>query len=121
MVDRSLATHRGIYLGQQGRGHLHEAYAAHVYGCSKTGHITDHAAAQRDDNRAAIKLRAQHRVKNKIECFPAFVGLAIRQDNWHDAFARGSQNFSHPLAHEPLNNRIRDQGDRGGIRWDGLS
>ena len=120
VVDRGLSTHRGIYLGQQGCRHLHEAYAAHVYGCGKTGHIANHTAAKRDDDRAPIKLRPQHRVENQIECFPTFVGLAIRQDNWHDTFTRGSQDFSHPLSHQPLDNRIGDQGNRRGIGGDGL-
>ncbi|MNU85713.1 hypothetical protein D3C71_754590 [compost metagenome] len=64
MVDRRLASHRRIHLGQQRRGHLHKRHTPHVAGCGKTRHVTNDPAAQRKDGCLAIATIAQQRIKN---------------------------------------------------------
>ena len=48
-VDAGLAADRGIHLGQQRGGHLHDADAAPQDAGGEAGQIADHAAAERDD------------------------------------------------------------------------
>ena len=54
MVDRGLATDRGVDLRQQRRRHLHVGHAAHVARCRETGEVADHATAEREHGRAAV-------------------------------------------------------------------
>ena len=118
MVDRSLATHRGIDLRQQGRGNLHKAHASHVNRCGKPRHIANHAAAERDDHGTPIQLRAQHGVKNLIECFPRFMRLTIRQNNRHDPLACLPKHLHHLITQQGMDDRIRHKRNRRRIRGD---
>ncbi len=55
MIDGYLAAYAGIDLGQEARRYLDERYAAHIGRRDEAGQITDHAAAERDDRRAAVQ------------------------------------------------------------------
>ncbi|MNS81403.1 hypothetical protein D3C72_1151170 [compost metagenome] len=67
MVDGGLAAHRRIHLGQQGRGHLQEAHAAHVHGGREPRHVADHAAAQRHQHAAAVQAMGQQGVEYQVQ------------------------------------------------------
>ena len=79
MVDRGLAAHGRVDLGEQGRGHLDEGHAALVDRRGETGEIADHAAAQRDDRGIALAALLDQGVKDLIERLPALVGFAVGQ------------------------------------------
>ena len=64
---------------QQGGGHLHKGHAAHVASSSKTSDVSDHTAAQGKQHGFAVAGLTQQHVKNQLQTFPGFVGLAIGQ------------------------------------------
>ncbi len=61
-VDAGLAADGGIDLREQRGRHLHEAHAAADDRGGKAGEVADDAAAERDDEIAALDLRGEDRV-----------------------------------------------------------
>ncbi len=86
MVDGRLAAYRGIDLGQQGRGYLHKRHTAHVTRRSKTGHVTNHATAQRKQDSFPVTAVFQQRVKNQLQGLPVLIDLAIRKHSQQHLF-----------------------------------
>ena len=77
-VDAGLAADRGIDLGKQRRRHLHEAHApAHDRG-GEAGEVPDDAAAERDDEVAALDLRSEDGVADAFELAIGFRRLSRR-------------------------------------------
>ena len=61
-VDAGFAADGGVDLGEQRRGDLHQAHAAFQDAGGESGEVADDAAAERDDNVAAIEPPFQQRV-----------------------------------------------------------
>ena len=58
MVDRHFPADAGIHLRQEAGRHLHKRNATHIRRGDEARQISNHAAAQRDDRRFAVKSRA---------------------------------------------------------------
>ncbi len=80
-VDAGLAADRGVHLRQQRRRHLHEVEAAPHAGGGKAGKIADHAAAERDDQIAALDLRGDQGLADLLERRVVLRALALRHDD----------------------------------------
>ncbi len=78
-VDRGLAAHRGIHLGQEGGGDLHEADAALVDGRREAREVAHHAAPEGHDQVAAIKLEVEQAAGQLGQMGEALGLLAGRQ------------------------------------------
>ena len=78
-VDRRLAADAAVYLGKQAGRNLHEVAAALDYGCGKSGEITDHAAAQRDQRIRSLGAFREQPVGHSFQLAPALAGFACRQ------------------------------------------
>ena len=78
-VDAGLAADRGIHLRQQRGRHLHEAYAAAHDAGGKAGEVADDAAAQGDDDTAALQAHLQQALAQARERREALGRLARRQ------------------------------------------
>ncbi len=61
-VDAGLAADGGVHLGEQRRRDLHQADAALQDAGGESGKVADDAAAERDDDIAAIEPQVQQRV-----------------------------------------------------------
>ena len=75
-VDAGLAADRRVDLRQQRRRHLHEIDAAAHAGRGKAGEIADDAAAERDDQIAALDARVDDRLADAVEAGVALGALA---------------------------------------------
>ncbi len=53
-IHARLATDRGVYLRQKSSRNLDDVDTAHINGGQHAGHVADHAAAKRKDDRTAI-------------------------------------------------------------------
>ena len=73
-VDRGLAADRRIDLGQQRGRHLHVIDAAPDHRCGKTRQIADHAAAERDDQIAALDPGGDQSIADPLEHAEALAG-----------------------------------------------
>jgi hypothetical protein len=103
-VDGGLAADRGIHLGQQRGGDLHEADAAQQDGGGEAGDVADHPAAQRDDQVAALAALFDQRAAEPLQVREVLGALAGRQ---HDGLVRDA------LRGEPGGERRQVQaGDR---------
>ena len=78
-VDAGLAADRGIDLREERGRHLHEAHAAAHDGGGEAREVADHAAAERDDEIAALDPRGEDRVADPLELAIGFRGLARRE------------------------------------------
>ena len=78
-VDAGLAADRAVDLGEQGRRHLHEADAAAQDRSGEAREIADHAAAERDDEIAALQAHPQQPLAQRAELAEALGRLAGRQ------------------------------------------
>ena len=58
VVDADLAADRAVDLREQGRRHMRERDATEVGGSGEAGHVADDAAAEGDERRRAIGVRA---------------------------------------------------------------
>ncbi|MDT4846346.1 hypothetical protein FQZ97_803630 [compost metagenome] len=54
MIDAGFPPHRGVNLGQQGRGDLHKRHPSHVTRCGKAGHVPDNTSTQGKQHRSAV-------------------------------------------------------------------
>ena len=88
MIDAGLAAHRRVHLGQQGGRHLHEGDAALVTGSGESGHVADHATAQRDDAGIAAESICDQHVEHARDVRERLVHLAIRQRHFDAASRR---------------------------------
>ena len=77
-VDRGLAADGGIDLRQQRGRHLHVVEAAARHRGRKAGEIADHAAAERDDEIAALDPRGDQRLADGLEPAKALRPFALR-------------------------------------------
>ena len=80
VIDRGLATHGGVHLGQQGRRDLDKSCPALITGGDKTGQITDNPAAKRDDHAGAAVFALKQAADYPVKIFQVFGMLAIGQD-----------------------------------------
>jgi hypothetical protein len=85
MVDAGLAADRRVHLGQQRGGHLDEVDAPLVDGRRETGHVADHAAAQRHEDCAAVEAMFEQRIEDRVQRPPVLVRLAVGQRHLDDA------------------------------------
>ena len=81
VVDAGFAAHGGIDLAEQGGGDLDEGDAALVGGGSKAGQIADYAAAEGEDDGAAVGMVLQQAGVDLLEGFAVFVLFAVGQDD----------------------------------------
>ena len=88
-VDRRLAADRGIDLRQKGRWNLHHVDAAHVERRRQTGQITDHAAAEGDDQVAPVQTEVQQAVDHPLKFSERLRTLAGRNGQQPGADAGG--------------------------------
>ncbi len=91
-IDRGLAADRGIDLRQQRGRHLHVIEAAPHHRRGETGEIADDAAAERDDEIAALDPRRDDGLADLFEHAVALRGFAGRNDR------RGSSPRRHERA-----------------------
>jgi len=94
-IDAGLAADRGVDLRQQGGRHLHEVESAPHAGRGKAGKVADHAAAEGDDEIAALDARRDDRLAYRLEGGVALGALAFRH---HDARAFDARGFERGLA-----------------------
>ena len=89
-VDAGLAADRGIDLRQQRRRDLHEVHAAPGDRGGEAGEVADDAAAERDDEVAALEPGLEQRPRPLAEPRERFGRLAVRHDDgaWLEARAR---------------------------------
>ncbi len=109
-VDRGLAAHRGIDLSQQGGRNLHEADAALIDGRRETGEVADHAAAEGDDQIAAIELEIQQPVAEIGEAVEALGGFARRDDQGVSGNSVGLQSPDQPRPMQGADDVVHDDG-----------
>ena len=95
-IDRGLAPHRRIDLGEQAGRDLDEVAAALEDRRREADQIADHAAAQRDDVIAPFDPAFEQRIAKPGQFVPALGSLARRQHDRIDAYADGSQPFLQP-------------------------
>ena len=98
-VDACLAADGGVYLRQQRCRHLDEIDAAHVDGCEKAGHIADDAAAEGNQDRAAIGASGRQLLCQPLQRCEPLVLLAggQLQDDWLSGIgAKGAQECLRP-------------------------
>ena len=91
VIDGRFAAHGRIDLRQQRCGHLNKGHASHETGGSKARHIADNTTAQCKQNCFAIASTTEQGVKNKVQCDPIFVCLAIWQLNTVYVFVMARQ------------------------------
>ncbi|MNY19955.1 hypothetical protein D3C86_1534140 [compost metagenome] len=116
MVDGRLAAHRRIHLGQQGRGHLQEAHAAHVHGGRKARHVADDSAAQGHQDAAAVQAVGQQGIEDQVQRLPVLVGFAVGQFDAQHPLAAARQRGFGALAVQGRHRRVGHDRDRGRIR-----
>ena len=87
MIDGRLAADRRVHLRQQGRRNLHKRRTALPAGSSKTGHVSDHPAAQCHQRRLTLGTHGNQGIKNAVERLPVLVRFAVRQDDHFGAHA----------------------------------
>ena len=80
-VDAGLAADRGIDLREQRRRHLDEAHAAPHDAGGKAGEVADHAAAEGEDDVAALEPRGEQRVDDLSSAAKLFDAFAGRDDD----------------------------------------
>ena len=78
MVDGNLAADARIHLSEEARRHLNEGHAAHVGRRDKAREVSDHAAAERNNRRAAIQPKFDGTRKEFIRLREALRGLPRR-------------------------------------------
>ena len=81
MVDADLAADRAVHLRQQRRRHVHERDAAQVGRRGEARHVADDAAAERDERRRAIGVRADQRVVDARDGRELLVALAVGDED----------------------------------------
>ena len=97
-IDRRLAAHRGIDLGQQGGRDLHEIDPAHVERRRQPREVADHPAAQRHDQIAPVQPEGQHPVDHPLQFGKGFGCLARRHGQQSGANPGGLQRRQHRRA-----------------------
>ena len=90
-VDRGLAAHRRIDLGEQSRRHLHEPATTPQDAGGKAGQVTDDAAAQRHHRIAAFDSQLQQALGDLGERRPVLAGFPRWQHDFVDRDAGGRQ------------------------------
>ena len=86
-VDAGLAADGAVHLRQQRGRDLHEAHAAAQDGRGEAGEVADHAAAERDDEIAALEAQLEQALAQRLELAEALRRLAGRQDDRADVAA----------------------------------
>jgi hypothetical protein len=84
-VDGRLAADGAVDHGEQRRGHLHVAHAAHERGSDEAAEVADDAAAEGDDDGVARDALRQHPVLQLGLCRAALAALARRDGAREDA------------------------------------
>ncbi|MPN35254.1 hypothetical protein SDC9_182751 [bioreactor metagenome] len=77
VIDRRLATHRGVHLRQQRCGNLDERHAALITRCGKPTHIPNHSTTKGDQGRGSLAASSKQCIKNQIQRRPILVRLTI--------------------------------------------
>jgi hypothetical protein len=91
VIHTRLAANRGVDLREQRRGQLHAGDAAQVCRGRESGHVANHAAAERDERRAAIGLRLDEPVVDAGRCRQRLVLLAVGDEDRRLAAQRCGQ------------------------------
>src|SRR5258707_109968 len=86
-IDRGLAAHRGIDLGEQRRRHLNVIEAAPYDGRREPREITDHAAAERDHQITAFDLGDDQFLAHALKRDETFRGLALPHNDCRGRYA----------------------------------
>ncbi len=81
MVDADLPADRAVDLREQRRRHVRERYAAQVRRGGEARHVANHAAAERDDGRRPIGVRADERVVNARDGRHLLVAFAVGHED----------------------------------------
>ena len=105
VVDAGLAADRAVHLREQRSRHVHHRNAAQVGGRGKADDIADHAAADGDDHRRAIRLGLDQRIEHARHGVEVLVALAVF-DQDRRAIRAG---FPKPRAVEVPDALARDQ------------
>ena len=116
-VDAGLAAHRGIDLGEQGRGCLDEADAAPERRRREAGEIADHAAAEGHHQVVALDPVGEEAVAHLCVDRIAFRGLARRHGDETGAQARRLQALAQAFTIEAHDRLVGHDG--GGPRAEG--
>ena len=77
VIDAGLPADRAVDLREQGRRHVHDRDAAQVRRRGEADEIADHAAADRDDHRRAIRLGLDQRIEQPRDGIEVLVALAV--------------------------------------------
>ena len=112
-INAGLAADRGVDLRQQCGGHLHEVQPAPDAGGCETGEVADNAAAESDDEVAALDTRGDDRLAHRLECGIALGGLAFRHN---DARGLDGRRSERGLAGRKMMARDRLVGDERNAR-----
>jgi hypothetical protein len=83
-IDAGLAADGTIDLGKQGRGDLHEAHAAAQDARGKAGQIANHAAAEGDDEVAALQAQRQKLLAQWLQFTETLGFFSCRKDHGAD-------------------------------------
>src|SRR5256884_4369280 len=66
-----------IYLRDQSRGNVNQGHATQIRSCCKSGHVANDSAADRDDQRLAIRSRLAKGARNVLDCAKMLCGLRV--------------------------------------------
>ena len=109
MVHPCLSANRRIHLRKQGRRHLYECDTALVTGRGESGHVTDHAAAQRHHAGIACESVGDQHIEHPRDVRQCFVDFAVRQR--HLDATPGRQRCREPGGIQRPDSCVRDQQD----------
>ena len=110
-IDRGLAADGAVDLREQRRGRLDEVDAAQQKARGEAGDVADHAAAQRDDQRAAFRAQVEQAVEQAAELVPVLGRLARRQLDAMGGDARGGEAGFQARGVQARDRRVGDDED----------
>ncbi len=86
-IHAGLAADRAIDLRHESRRNMHQADTSQVGGRGKSGYVTDHTAADRDDRRLTVCARSNQLARDLLDAREMFRGFAVVEENHRDAIA----------------------------------
>src|SRR5438876_8972540 len=66
-----------VHLRDQSRGNVNQGHATQIRSCCKSGHVANDSAADRDDQRLAIRSRLAKGARNVLDCAKMLCGLRV--------------------------------------------
>ena len=88
VIDADLPADGAVDLRQERRRHVHERDATEIGRRGESGHVADHAAAECDECRRPIGVRADQRFVDARDGLKLLEALAVGHDDWLGALER---------------------------------